>query len=153
MEILKTLHLKLTQKRLSLAVAESCSGGRLASLLTSLPGSSKYFTAGVIAYSKTAKIKFLKIPKSKLDRYGTVSLKTAKLMAENIRKIAGSDIGIGITGYAGPKPGRTQPKGTVYIAVETASKKFSRRYFFKGTRNFIQTKASQKALEILNQLI
>ncbi|MCD6540162.1 MAG: CinA family protein [Candidatus Omnitrophica bacterium] len=142
----------LIEKRLTLAVAESCTGGLLSSSITDTEGSSKYFLLGVVAYSRVQKEKLLKIPPSILKRYSPVSQRTVKLMAENIRKIALADIGIGITGYAGPKGGRLKnPPGTVYIGLAFKGKTKVKKCSFKGQRKEIKKKAVKKALELLRQ--
>ena len=142
----------LTKKRLTLAVAESCTGGLLSSAITDIGGSSKYFLLGIVAYSRIQKEKLLKIPLSILKKYSPVSQETVKLMAQNIRKIALTDIGIGITGYAGPKGGRLKnPRGTVYIGLAFKEKTEVKKYSFGGQRKEIKKKAVKKALELLRQ--
>lgn len=144
------------KRKLKVSFAESCTGGLLSSVITDIPGSSKYFVLGAVVYSREQKKKILKIPESVLRKYSPVSKETACLMAENVRKLAHTDIGIGITGYAGPSGGtKRNPVGTVYMAVSGKSFLQSRKFFFKGKRESIKEKAVYSALlflkEVLNQ--
>jgi len=119
-------------------------------MLTQLPGSSKYFILGVTSYSNTAKKNILKIPAKVISRNGAVSKKVATLMAENVRKIAGTDIGVGITGIAGPSGGLTQkPVGTVFIALSTRNTTICKKFIFKGSRTAIREQSALKALQLL----
>ncbi len=137
----------LKEKGFSLAVAESCTGGLFSSSITDIPGSSQYFILGVVAYSSVEKEKVLKIPKSVIKRYSAVSPRVCQLMAENVRKIAKADIGLGITGYAGPGGGSLKnPVGVVYVSLAFKGKRETRKYFFKGRRQDIKKKAVREAL-------
>ncbi|MBI4707022.1 MAG: CinA family protein [Candidatus Omnitrophica bacterium] len=148
------LHKLLIKENKTIAIAESCTGGLLSSLLTRLPGSSKYFILGIVTYSNTAKEKFLKIPKSILLKNGAVSEKVAKLMAKNVRQAAKTDFGIGITGIAGPTGGSTQkPVGTVFIALTKDKKVICKKLVFKGNRNTVRKQAALKSLALLKDLI
>ncbi|MFC1675360.1 CinA family protein, partial [Candidatus Omnitrophota bacterium] len=100
-----SIHDLFIQKKISLAVAESCTGGLLASLLTQLPGSSKYFTLGVVTYSNNAKSSCLGITPGTIKKHGAVSREVARRMASSVRRIAAADFAIGITGIAGPSGG------------------------------------------------
>ena len=155
MEHLEILVSKLLIKKgITIAVAESCTGGLLANLLTNISGSSQYFLLGVVAYSNQTKISLLKIPTVIIKRHGAVSSHVAKLMAQNVSKIASSDYGIGITGIAGPLGGRpTKPTGTVFISVTTRKKVISKEFHFLGNRHNVKMKAAQKALSILKNLL
>lgn len=105
-------------------MAESCTGGLLSNLLTQIPGSSKYFILGVVAYSNQAKENILKIPRDIIVKKGAVSKNVAELLAKAVRLMAKTDFGIGITGTAGPTGGsREKPVGTVFIAIDTKNKK------------------------------
>lgn len=134
----------------TIACAESCTSGLISSLLTSISGSSQYFTLGVIAYSNKSKIKILHLPSSIISKYGAVSKETAILMAQNIRKIAKTDLSISSTGIAGPT-GATirKPLGTVFIAVSSKNKTICKKFAFKGTRASIRKQAALKALSLL----
>lgn len=144
----------LIKKKKTLAVAESCTGGLLSNLITNIPGSSRYFILGVTAYSNRTKTSVLEIPKGIIAKQGAVSEKVAKLMAESIRKLADTDFGMGITGIAGPTGGsKTKPVGTVFIAIDSSSKKLSKEFYFRGNRRAIKKKAALKALKLLNQCL
>jgi len=150
--IVRQIHISLIKNRKSIAVAESCTGGILSGLLTQIGASSQYFILGIVAYSNKAKEIILKIPPSIIKKYGAVSKTTARLMAQNIRRIANVDFGIGITGIAGPKgasPGK--PVGTVFVAIDSKKSKICKRFVFKGSRVLIRKKAALKAIELLKK--
>ena len=134
----------------TLSIAESCTGGLLADRITDVPGSSRYFQMGIITYSNSSKNKILKIPFEIIKRYGAVSKKAASLMAKNVRLLAGADIGIAITGIAGPG-GATRKKsvGGVYIALSTKDKTICREFRFLGQREIVKYKATQAALNMI----
>jgi len=152
---LEKLHKKLIGKKLSISVAESCTGGLLATNLTSLSNASKYFKTGLITYSNSAKIKILKVNKKIIEKYGAVSSECCKAMAENLSKISDSKINISITGIAGPKGGTSlKPVGLVYIGVKFNNKLIiSKNNFGKKNRNKIQNLAVKKVISIVNSLI
>ena len=117
---LKKLHKKLIDKKLTISVAESCTGGLLASNLTKLANSSKYFQMGLITYSNDAKIKILKVNSNIIKKYGAVSKECCEEMVKNLSKISKSKINISITGIAGPGGGsKLKPVGLVYIGIKT----------------------------------
>lgn len=150
----KSLSKKLKQKKFTIAVAESCTGGLISKLLTDISGSSKYFILGIAAYSFEAKKKLLRIPASILKSKGAVSKEVAKLMAKNVRNIAKSDIGLGITGIAGPTGGtKSKPLGLVYIAVASNNKTITKKFILKGTRSQVRQKSAAKALGLINRII
>lgn len=152
--ILAIIHNRLRKKQLTLAVAESCTGGLLAKLLTDLPGSSDYFILGVVAYQNKAKKTLLKIPVTTLENAGAVSRITAEKMAQSIRRLANSDLGIGITGIAGPGGGTAaKSKGTVFIAVESKDRQTCRKLFFRGSRIYVRKRAAFAALELLKTIL
>jgi len=140
----------LAKKKKTLALAESCTGGLISNLITDVPGSSRYFTAGIIAYSDKIKIKRLDMSKELIKKYGAVSKEVAKSMADNIRALADTDIGIGVTGIAGPT-GRTKKKpiGLVYIALSSKKKKIVKEFIFSGKREEIKLQAAYQALNLL----
>jgi nicotinamide-nucleotide amidase len=149
-----TTHSLLLKKRKTLAVAESCTGGLLSSVITRNPGSSNYFILGVVVYSNAAKTKVLGIPKALIAKKGAVSKEVAMLLAHKVRKIAKSDFGIGITGIAGPGKARAdKPIGTVYIAIASAKRAQCRKLGFSGTRLTIQKKSTIAALKLLNSYL
>lgn len=152
--LINQIHRLLIKNKKTIAVAESCTGGLLSNFLTQKPGSSGYFTAGVVAYSNKAKEKILKILNKIITQKGVVSEDVTRLMANSIRKIANTDFGVGITGIAGPKgASKKLPVGTVFIAITSKNKKVCKRYLFKGRRNTIRKKAALKALELLKQIL
>lgn len=131
----------------TLAVAESCTGGLFGARITETSGASKYFLGGVIAYQNHAKTSLLGVPKSVLGKYGAVSAQTAVRMASGVRKKFKADIGIAVTGIAGPGGGRpAKPVGLVYIALSTGKRTVSKKFFFKGSRVAVRRAAAAKAL-------
>lgn len=148
------LHRKLIKNQRSVAVAESCTGGLLSKLLTDHSGSSKYFILGVVCYSNKSKQFILKIPPALIRKNGAVSKPVAINLAKNIRKLAKTEFGIGVTGIAGPTGGTSaKPVGTVFIAIASKNKTICKKFRFKGTRNSIRKQSCLKALELLKQFI
>ncbi len=148
------LHKQLLKSGKTVAVAESCTGGLVAWLLTSKPGSSAYFLEGAVVYSNQAKTRSAKVPKKTIGAYGAVSREVAASLASGIRKAAGADIGIGITGIAGPggaTPGK--PVGLVYISGRSRRKKAARRLLLRGSRSAIRMQAARHALNLLRSLL
>lgn len=145
----KTAH-ALIQHKKTIALAESCSGGLLGHRLTNIPGSSAFFIGGVTTYGNTAKINLLNIPDSLVRRHGAVSRPVALAMAKGVRRLLRADIGVAITGIAGPGGGtRQKPVGLVYIAVATAEEEIVTEKFLKGKRLSIKTQATTAALKLL----
>ena len=145
----------LTKKKLTLSFAESCTGGLLASSITSISGSSKVFNMGLVTYSNNAKVKLLKVPKKTISKCGAVSYDTCLSMVKNLSKISKSNISISITGIAGPTGGtKEKPVGLVYIGLKQGSKIIIRKNLFKSKKRITIQKASAKqALKmILNVL-
>ena len=145
----------LIKKRLTVSFAESCTGGLLASSITSISGSSKIFNIGLVTYSNNAKIQFLKVPKKIITKYGAVSFETCLSMVENLSKISKSNISISITGIAGPKGGtKEKPVGLVYIGIKKGSKTIIKKNLFKiKNRILIQEETVKQAHRmILNTL-
>lgn len=141
---------RLTERRLLLAVAESCTGGLITDRLTDVPGSSAVLERGVVTYSNAAKIALLGVPEAVIQEHGAVSDQTARLMAEGVRRLAGTDLGLAVTGIAGPSGGtELKPVGTVHIALADDQKTFSRRYAFRWDRRRNKVIASQTALLML----
>ncbi|MHC4664748.1 MAG: competence/damage-inducible protein A [Planctomycetota bacterium] len=140
----------LAEQEKTIAVAESCTGGTLAKLLTDIPGASRSFTSGWVTYSNTAKTRELAVSVGLIEKYGAVSREVASAMSEGARKRAATDFAIGITGIAGPEGGSEQrPVGLVYISVDSASGSNSERFVFSGDRDTIRLRAAQTALNIL----
>ena len=127
----------LTKKKLIVSFAESCTGGLLASSITSISGSSKVFKMGLVTYSNNAKVKLLKVPKKTITKYGAVSYETCLSMVKNLSKISKSNISISITGVAGPNGGtKEKPVGLVYIGIKNGKKVIvSKNYFKKKGRS------------------
>ena len=148
---IQLLHKKLIKKKLTISVAESCTGGLLAHNLTKLANSSNYFQMGLITYSNNSKIKILKINKNIINKYGAVSTQCCKEMVKNLAKISKSKINIAITGIAGPKGGtKSKPIGLVYIGIKKSNKiKILENFFFKKNRSEIQTATVKKIIKIL----
>lgn len=152
--VLSQIHGLLLKKQKTIAAAESCTGGIVDEMLTRYPGSSGYFILGIIPYSNKAKTKILGVPASLILKKGAVSLPVAVQMAKAVRKLVKADLGIGITGTAGPGAGTPQqPVGTVFIAIDSKNRKLCRKFIFKGSRSQIRKQAALKALELLTKLL
>ena len=122
----------LIKKKLNISFAESCTGGLLASSITSISGSSKVFTLGLVTYSNNAKINILKVPKNIISRHGAVSHQTCMHMVKNLNKISKTNISVSITGVAGPNGGtKKKPVGLVYIGLKKGYNLLVKKYFFK----------------------
>ena len=140
----------LTKKKLTVSFAESCTGGLLASSITSISGSSKVFNMGLVTYSNNAKIKLLKVPRKTITKYGAVSYETCLSMVKKLSKISKSNISISITGVAGPNGGtKEKPVGLVYIGLSDKNKTEIRKYKFSSNRTNNKSKISQVALDWL----
>ncbi len=152
---MKSLVKKLIKKKLKISFAESCTGGMLASSVTSINGASKVFNLGLITYSNQAKIKILKINKNIIKKFGAVSPECCKAMVVSLSKISKANINVSITGIAGPNGGTKQkPVGLVYIGVKKSNKIIISKNLFKSkNRKLIQKSTVKKATMILNSLI
>ena len=141
----------LTRKKLKISIVESCTGGLLSSAITSVSGSSKVFTQGLIVYSNQSKIKVLKIPKKTIRKFGTVSEQICLTMVKNVSKICKTNMSVSITGIAGPSGGtKKKPVGLVYIGIKKANKIDINKYLFKNRgRSYIQKAAVNKSLELI----
>ena len=148
---MKSLVKKLINKKLKISFAESCTGGLLASSITSISGSSKIFNLGLITYSNQAKIKFLKVNKNIIKKYGSVSHECCLTMVDNLSKISKANINVSITGIAGPNGGtKRKPVGLVYIGIKKGNKTQINKCFFKSKkRSFIQKATVKKALDLI----
>ena len=134
----------LTKKKLTVSFAESCTGGLLASTITSISGSSKVFNMGLVTYSNNAKVKLLKVPKKTITKYGAVSYETCLSMVKNLSKISKSNISISITGVAGPNGGtKEKPVGLVYIGLKKGRKNNYQKNLFKNKKKEFQFKKLQ----------
>ena len=145
----------LKRKKFKIAIAESCTGGMLSSAITSVSGSSKVFTMGLVTYSNQAKTSILKVPKQIIKKNGAVSVQCCLAMVNNLSKISKAKVCISITGIAGPKGGSKQkPVGLVYIGVKIGKKVIINKCNFKNnSRTFIQKQTVKKALILLSNLI
>ena len=133
-------------KKIKVSLAESCTGGLLASSITSISGASKIFTLGLVTYSNQSKIKILKVPKKIIIKHGAVSYETCLSMVQNLSKISRSNISLSITGIAGPKGGtKNKPVGLVYIGIKKGTKILIKKYLFKSKNRFVIQKASVKS--------
>ena len=141
----------LKKKKLKISVAESCTGGMLSSALTSVSGSSKVFTLGLVTYSNQSKNRLLKVPKQIIKKYGAVSVQCCFSMVNNLSKISKNNVAVSITGIAGPSGGtKEKPVGLVYIGVKRANKVKIHRFLFKNkSRSNVQRAAVKKALELV----
>ncbi len=149
-KILKAIHNQLLCQKKTIAVAESCSAGLLCAELAKTPGASDYFILGIVAYSNNSKEKILQIPARLISKYGAVSSQVAISMAQNIRKKSKADLGLSITGIAGPGGATAnKPVGTVFICLSTRNKNICRVFYFRGNRKQNQQKAVQEALRLL----
>jgi nicotinamide-nucleotide amidase len=139
---------KLRKKGLTISVAESCTGGLIGNLLTNTPGSSNYFMGGLMAYSNKSKIDLLNVSPEVIEKRGAVSDKTVREMTEGVKKRMGTDIGLAVTGIAGPEGGsREKPVGTVHIGLSTDRETFAGKYRFWGTRKQIKKNTAMMALD------
>ena len=139
----------LKKNNKTISIAESCTGGLASSRFTDVPGSSIYFKSAMVAYSNEAKISELDIPQDVIKKCGAVSKEVSLLMASSIRKIMGADIGLGITGIAGPGGGtKKKPVGLVHIALDSKNKRMHEVFHFSGARKDIKSKASTAALDM-----
>ena len=137
-------------KGLTLAAAESCTGGLISHTLTNVPGSSKFFLAGLCVYSPNAKVDLLGVPKQLIDERDVVSAEVAEAMAERVRLLCGSDVGLSTTGYAGPAAGdESLPIGTVFIGLSTPDRTHSGEFHYDTDRLGVKLSATIDALRFL----
>ena len=152
---MKSLVKKLTEKKIKISFAESCTGGMLASTITSVSGASKVFNLGLITYSNQSKIKILKVNKRIIIKFGAVSYECCKAMVVNLSKISKANINVSITGIAGPKGGtKKKPVGLVFIGIKKGNKIIISKNLFKFNKRITIQKASvKKVIQIINSLI
>ncbi len=145
----------LGKKGLNISFVESCTGGLLSSSITSMNGSSKVFTLGLVTYSNQAKINILKVPKKIITKHGAVSYETCLCMVKNLNKISKTNISVSITGVAGPKGGTKQkPVGLVYIGIKRGKKVIIKKSLFRNKkRNTIQKSTVNQALKMILNII
>ncbi len=152
---MKYLVNKLQKKKLKISFAESCTGGMLATAITSISGASKIFNLGLITYSNDAKINILRVNKKIIQKYGAVSPECCEAMVKSLSKISKADVNVSITGIAGPKGGtKTKPVGLVYIGIKKSNKLIITKNIFKQKkRNDIQKATVKRALYLVSSLI
>ena len=155
MKLNKKIISLIKRKKMKLAIAESCTGGMLSSAITSVSGSSKVFTIGLVTYSNQAKISILKVNQKIIKKYGAVSVQCCLAMVNNLSKISKSKVCVSITGIAGPKGGSKQkPVGLVYIGIRIDKKVIVNKCNFKNKgRAYIQRQTVKKSLNLLFKLI
>ena len=145
---------KLIEKNIKIATAESCTGGMLGKLITSVPGASSIYGFGFITYANEAKNRILGVKNETLAAYGAVSKQTALEMASGALKLSGADIAVSITGIAGPGGGTPEkPVGLIYIAIADKNDKEFRKLLLTGERETIRKKACEEVLELINSKI
>ena len=152
---MKNLVKILNKKKLKIAFVESCTGGMLASEITSISGASKVFSLGLVTYSNQAKISILKVNKRIIQKYGAVSPECCEAMVKNLAKISKAQINVSVTGIAGPNGGtKTKPVGLVYIGVKNKNKILITKNIFKQkSRKAIQNATVKRTLEIIRSTI
>ena len=152
---MKSLLKKLIEKKISISVAESCTGGLLSSKITSISGASAIFNMGLITYSNNAKIRILKINKNIIKKFGAVSSQCCEEMVKNLSNISNSKINVSITGIAGPKGGtKKKPVGLVYIGLKFGNKLMIREKKFKSrNRNEIQKLTVNEVFKMITKII
>ena len=155
MSLNKKVFLLLKKKNLKLAIAESCTGGMLSGSITSISGSSKIFSMGLVTYSNQAKTSLLKVPKTIISKYGSVSVQCCLAMVNNLSKISKTKVCISVTGIAGPKGGSKQkPVGLVYIGIKKDKVVKINKYLIKNRgRNYIQKITVKKALNLIHNFL
>ena len=141
----------LKKKKIKISFAESCTGGKLSSAITSVGGSSKVFNLGLVAYSNQSKIKVLKVSKNIMRKYGSVSEQVCKAMVKNVSKIGKANMSVSITGIAGPSGGsKKKPVGLVYVGIKKGNRTEVKKYLFKNKgRSYIQRAAVNKSLGLI----
>jgi PncC family amidohydrolase len=140
----------MRRRKLTLAIAESCTGGLIADRITDIPGSSEYFVGGVVAYAYEAKVSVLGVSWDTLRAYGAVSQQTVCEMARGIRRVLTADVGIAVTGIAGPGGGLpNKPIGTTWIGLATEAREHAREFHFEGDRRSNKSSAAEAGLQLL----
>ena len=153
-QTLKKVSEFLKQKNLTIATAESCTGGLIAHSLTNISGSSDYFKRGIVSYSNESKIELLDISEELLIKYGAVSIQVAQAMAEGVRIKSNVDIGISTTGIAGPTGGTNEkPVGLVYISISTSDETMVQKFQFSGDRLQNKERTCNAALQMLLNIL
>jgi len=150
--VIQKIHAFFREKSLTLSIAESCTGGLISHLITTLPGASAFFEAGVVSYSAAVKEKMLGVSPETIARYGVASEQVVREMAKNIRRLTGSDFSLSTSGNLGPDVLEEKEKGLVYIAVSREGEVFSKELRLKGNREENKKEASRLAMEFLMEI-
>ena len=145
----------LKKKKYKISLAESCTGGLLSSAITSVSGSSKIFTLGLVAYSNQSKTKVLRVSKNIIRKYGSVSKQVCLAMVKNVSKIGKTSMAVSITGIAGPSGGtKKKPIGLIYVGIKKGNKIIVKKYLFKNKgRSYIQKTAVNKSLKLILSIL
>ncbi|TEU10786.1 MAG: CinA family protein [Anaerolineales bacterium] len=144
----------LTEQKLTIALAESCTGGLIAHRLTNVPGSSAYLIGGVVSYANEAKERILGVSHQTLQEHGAVSEETAREMSRGVRRLFQTDVALAVTGIAGPSGGTLEkPVGLTYIALTAADLKRCERYLWKGDRWANKEQSAEAALRMLHEYL
>jgi PncC family amidohydrolase len=144
----------LVQRNLTLAVAESCTGGLVGHMITNVPGSSAYFLGGVLAYANQTKENLLGLNKGTIEKFGAVSQETVLEMADGVRKQVQADIGLSVSGIAGPGGGTSEKSvGLVWIGLSTLNFAKAQSFNFLGDRSEVKQQSAKQALQILYQFL
>ena len=152
--MIKKLVERLNEKSMTIATAESCTGGMIGACITSVSGASNVYNEGYITYSNDAKEKNLGVSHSTLETYGAVSEQTAREMADGVRRKANADIGIAVTGIAGPTGGTDEkPVGLVYIGVATKEDVHAHRFVFSGDRDAVRKSTVETAIKLALDMV
>ena len=151
----KKIIILLKKKKLRISFAESCTGGLLSSAITSVSGSSKVFTLGLVAYSNQSKTKVLKVPKNIIRKFGSVSAPVCLAMVKNLSRISKTNISVSITGIAGPSGGtKIKPVGLAYVGIKKGNRTDVKKYLFKNKgRSYIQKAAVNKSLGLISSFL
>ena len=150
LDSVKEIVVKFAKNNIKLAIAESCTGGYISNAITNISGASKVFERGIICYSNNSKIDLLNVDPDRIDQFGAVSEIVAKQLAHNIRVLSNVDIGIGITGIAGPTGGTAEkPVGLVFIGFSTEKDTIVEKHQFKAERITFKEKVLEKVLSLL----
>jgi PncC family amidohydrolase len=154
MKLEKLIGNLLIEKRWTLSIAESCTGGLICDRITDVPGSSDYFKGGMVTYSNESKARHLGIPLDDIKRYGAVSPQVAKKMAQGVRKAFNTTFGLSSTGVAGPTGGTQRaPIGRVFIGLASGRRTWGMKLNLKGSRRKIKEKATEKALQYFYEIL
>ncbi len=153
LERLKKIIERFTKKNLKIAIAESCTGGYVSHMITNISGASNVFERGIVCYSNQAKIDLLKVKPKSIEMHGAVSEEAVKQLAFNVKKLSNVEIGIGVSGVAGPTGGTPEkPVGTVFIGFSTEEETQVKRFLFKTNRIDFKKKVLEKILDYLEQI-